>query len=127
MGRSRIASLLAHIIGIIFIAFGINALLRPDSALESFPLQPSNVPSAKTAIETLVYLYGIRDIFMGVTIQIAAVFGGPISLGLTLLAGAGVAIADGLVIKGALPGEGHEWNHFGYSPLLILPGLYLLL
>ena len=124
--RGGLVFLLANVIGLIPIAFGINALLRPDSALSMFPLQPSIVPSAKSTIEALIYLYGVRDIFMGVAIQAAAFFGGPRSLGVMLLAGAGVAIADGFIIKAVLPGEGHEWNHWGYSPLLFLPGAFLM-
>jgi len=60
-------------------------------------------------------VYGVRDIFWGLAIYIAAHFGDRKALGWTLVAGSAVAFADGAVCWAN--GKG-EWNHWGYAPLM---------
>ena len=104
-------------IGTIFIGFGINALLRPQHALTFFEFDdPVPAPDAvKTLINNLMLIYGVRDIFMGLVIYIAGIWGDKKVLGGTLLATSAVAFADGAVCW--MNGAG-EWNHWGYAPMV---------
>ncbi|RJE16793.1 integral membrane protein, partial [Aspergillus sclerotialis] len=74
-------------IGTIFIGFGINAILRPQHALSFFEFDypVANGDATKTLIDNLMLIYGVRDIFMGLVIYIAA-RGNKKVLGGTLLA-----------------------------------------
>lgn len=107
----------------IAIGIGINAILRPDHALTFFEWEAPTSPSAKKLVRNLLLIYGVRDIFMGVVINIAAYFGDRKTLGWTLIASAGCAFADGLICWNE--GKGH-WNHWGYVPMLIANGCLLL-
>jgi len=107
----------------ITIGFGINALLRPDNALTFFEWEAPTSASAKILVHNLMFIYGVRDIFMGVVIYIATYFGDRKTLGWILIATSGVAFADGLVCWNQ--GKG-EWNHWNYAPMLIALGSLLL-
>lgn len=116
------------ILGAIGIAFGINGIMNPMSALSFFNLnshypKSASDPSKKT-IDALLLVYGIRDIFMGLSVVIAAWYGHVKVLGWLLLMLSGVAGFDGLVCRWA--GVGGEWNHWGYSPVGTGVGLILL-
>ena len=115
---------IAHLVAFIFLSFGLNAIFRPESALAVLPLSAS--VTAETTINALIYLYGVRDIFMGLAIEAAAITGTRKTLGYILIAGTGVALGDGIVVKGASPGEGNEWGHWSYSPLLAIVGAWLI-
>jgi hypothetical protein len=101
----------------IAIGFGVNAILRPENALTFFEWEPPTSASAKTLV------YGVRDIFMGVVIHIAAYFGDRKALGWILIASSGVAFADGVICWNQ--GKG-EWNHWSYAPMLVGLGSLLL-
>lgn len=116
--------LISTIFGTIFIAFGINAILRPSNALTFFELPYPSSVSDKVLVDALLAVYGIRDIFMGISIYAAAYFGDRRVLGWIVLAGSGVAFADGAVCK-VYAGSG-EWSHWGYAPMLGVVGGLLL-
>ncbi|KAI0707927.1 putative integral membrane protein [Earliella scabrosa] len=122
--RSRILHLAATTFGTIFVAFGVNAILRPDHALTFFQFArpPANAVD-KQLVDALMAIYGVRDIFMGLAIYAAALWGTPRTLGVIVLAGSTVAFADGAVCK--VNGMG-EWDHWGYAPMLTLVGGLLL-
>lgn len=61
---------------------------------------------------------------MGLAIHAAAYFGDRRALGWIMIAGSGVAFADGAVCR-AQVGRG-EWNHWGYAPVLTAVGGMLL-
>lgn len=114
----------SHAISLTFLAFGLNALLNPPSALSFYLLTPpttTSTPSDTQAVHSLLAAYGVRDIFMGLSLFSAGQFGTAKSLGLTLLAAAAVAVADGLVCQVYAAGEG-VMNHWGYAPLVALVG-----
>ena len=115
---ARIPFIVSNIVALIFLSFGVNALLRPHSALSFLPLPFPSHASSEVTVNALIYLYGVRDIFMGLAVEAGALFGSRRVLGLILLAGASVAIADGFIVKNATPGEGNEWSHWGYVPFL---------
>ncbi|KAL2819646.1 integral membrane protein [Aspergillus cavernicola] len=100
---------------LIAIGFGVNALLRPDHALTFFEWEPPTSLADKQLVNSLVHIYGVRDLFMGLAVYIASAYGTRHSLGLTLAAVSAVAYADGYVCY--TWGKG-EWGHWSYAPLL---------
>ncbi|KAJ5104483.1 hypothetical protein NUU61_001830 [Penicillium alfredii] len=115
--------LAASAVGTIFVAFGVNAVLRPDNALTFFEFEPPAAATDKNMVDSLMAVYGVRDIFMGLAIYAAAFVGTRRSLGWTLLAASAVASADGFVCW--THGQG-EWNHWGYAPMVAVLGGLLL-
>ncbi|KMO99997.1 hypothetical protein DIZ76_012314 [Coccidioides immitis] len=113
----------ANVFGTIFVFFGVNAVLRPANALTFFEFTPPSSLQDKKMVNSLMAVYGVRDIFMGVAMYSASYFGNNQVLGWILLAASGVAFADGIVCWGH--GKGH-WNHWGYAPMLTTVGALLL-
>lgn len=74
-------------------------------------------------VDSLVYVYGVRDIFSGLTMYISSAYGTRRSSGWTMVAASGVAFADGLICWSW--GKG-EWGHWSYAPVLTVAGLALL-
>lgn len=116
----RIAAIAGALIPI---GFGTNAIIKPDNALTFFEWETPASTSAKTLVHDLVFIYGVRDIFMGVIMYIAARFGDHKTLGWTLIATSGVTFADGLLCW--KQGKG-VWNHWSYAPISIVHGCLLL-
>ncbi len=123
LSESTPLQLAAHGFATIFTGFGINAILRPAHALTFFEFAPPLSPTDARMVESLMAVYGARDIFMGLAIYSAALFGTKKSLGWTLIAAAGVAFADGLICLSH--GQG-QWNHWGYAPMVTAVGALLL-
>ncbi|RDB15824.1 hypothetical protein Hypma_003688 [Hypsizygus marmoreus] len=113
----------ASVFATIFVGFGINAILRPQNALEFFEFE-APAASDKKVVDGLMIIYGARDIFMGLAIYSATYFGDRKSLGWILIAASGVAFVDGAVCR-AQVGKG-EWNHWSYAPILTAVGSVLL-
>ncbi|KAI9925769.1 hypothetical protein ASPWEDRAFT_52659 [Aspergillus wentii DTO 134E9] len=114
--------LFGTIIGTICIAFGINAILRPSSALSFFEFDYPTTLAEKTLIDNMLIIYGARDVLMGLAAYITAYYDGR-ALGWTLLAISGVAYVDGFV---CWRNGGGEWNHWGYAPVVSVAGVGLL-
>jgi hypothetical protein len=123
LSQSSSLPIAANVFGTIFISFGINAILRPISALSFFEFKPPTSAADKKLVDSLMVVYGARDIFMGLAICIAAYFGERNSLGWILIVASGVAFVDGAICWGN--GKG-EWNHWGYAPMLTAVGAVLL-
>jgi hypothetical protein len=116
----RIAANASALLGI---GFGVNALLRPAHALTFFEWEsPTSLPE-RQLVDGLVYVYAVRDIFMGLAVYIASAYGTRQSLGLTVAAVSAVAFADGLICW--TWGKG-EWGHWSYAPILTAVGAALL-
>ncbi|KAF4163583.1 hypothetical protein CNMCM6936_000575 [Aspergillus lentulus] len=123
MSQSPSLSLLTTVLGIVPIGFGINAILRPAHALTFFEFEPPVAPRDRSLVDSLMIVYGARDIFMGLALYAAGFFGTRKSLGWTLIATSTVAIADGAVCWS----NGHgQWNHWGYAPVLAIIGGLLI-
>lgn len=124
MAPSQFAALqlAAHAFATIFVGFGVNALLRPANALTFFEFAPPAGSADAQMVDSLLAVYGVRDIFMGAAIYSAAFWGTNKSLGWTLVAASAVAVADGLVCYSH--GQG-EWNHWGYAPAVAVVGAVL--
>jgi hypothetical protein len=123
LSQSPVLPIIANVFGTISIGFGINAILRPVSALSFFEFQPPASAADRKLVDDLMVVYGVRDIFWGLVIYIAAHFGNSKALGWILIAGSGVAFADGAVCYAN--GKG-EWNHWGYAPMMAAVGGVLL-
>ena len=123
LSNSPYLRITAKVIATIAMGFGINALLRPDNALTVFEWEAPTSPTAKKLVHNLVFLYGVRDIFMGSAIYITAHFGDRKTLGLTLIAASGVVFADGLICWNQ---GGGEWNHWSFVPMMVANGSLLL-
>lgn len=125
MASSRTTALkvAAYAFATIFTGFGINAILRPANALTFFEFAPPAGAAESQMVDSLMVVYGARDIFMGVAIYAAALAGTRTSLAWTLLAASGVAMVDGAACFAH--GQGH-WNHWGYAPMITAVGALLL-
>lgn len=124
---SQLAALpyIANIIGTIFVAAGINAILRPTDALTYFEYHtPPTGAKDRQMVDSLLAIYGVRDIFMGFSIYAATLTGTKKSLGWTLVFASAVAFADGVITKSA-NGTG-EWGHWSYAPVLTVVGSFLV-
>lgn len=112
---------------------GINAVLRPSSALEMLGFKSSSssssTPQSPNHEETRVALavtqmYGARQISLGLaTIAVFSVTDDPVVLGAVMLAGIPIAVIDGFVSK-ALTGKG-QWGHWVAVPVSLVFGLGL--
>lgn len=123
LSQSPSLRIAASVFATIFVGFGINAMVRPDSALGFFEFQAPTSARDQKMVESLMVVYGVRDMFMGLAIYAAAYFGDRRTLGWIVVAGSGVAFADGAVCRAH--GKG-EWNHWGYAPMLTAVGSLLL-
>ncbi|GLB39384.1 putative protein with domain of unknown function (DUF4267) [Lyophyllum shimeji] len=124
LSQSSFLVLAATVFATIFVGFGVNAILRPENALEFFEFQPPAAASDKKVVDGLMVVYGARDIFMGLAMYSAAYFGNRKSLGWILIAGSAVAFVDGAVCR-VYVGKG-EWNHWSYAPMLTAVGSVLV-
>jgi hypothetical protein len=122
--QSRYLRIAASVFATIFIGFGINGMLRPRNALAVFEFDLPASAADRKLVDSLMVLYGARDLFMGIAICVAAYFGNRKTLGWILIAGSGVAFVDGAVCRAQI-GRG-EWNHWGYAPALTAVGSLLL-
>lgn len=113
----------ACVFATIHIGFGINAIFRPAHALTFFEFKSPAENSARHMVDSLMAVYGARDIFMGTAIYAAALLGSPKALGLILIAATGVAIADGAVCYSN--GKGY-WSHWNHAPIFTAVGLVAL-
>ncbi|GAA5858278.1 hypothetical protein JCM8547_004631 [Rhodosporidiobolus lusitaniae] len=115
---------IASATALIPVGFGINAFLNPASALSFFKLPYPSSPSNRVLIDSLLAVYGARDIFMGLAIWSCAAYGARKPLGWVMLSVAAMAVVDGAVCVKA--GTGCEWSHWGYAPMVAILGVALL-
>ncbi|KAJ6007704.1 integral membrane protein [Penicillium herquei] len=121
--RGSFLSLVSILFATIFIAFGINACISPTHALSFFPFEPPAGASDQKLVNSLMAVYGVRDIFMGLVVYIATFMGTPKSLGWTLIVTSLVAFADGAVCW--THGQGY-WDHRRYAPIILVIGALAL-
>lgn len=114
---------MANIFGTIFLGFGVNAMVRPRDAFAVFEFDLPSSAADQKLVESLMIIYGARDVFMGLAIYFTAWFGSRKACGWTLIAGAAVAFVDGLVCIRQI-GTG-QWNHWGYAPIVFAVGALL--
>lgn len=123
LSQSSLLRLAGSVFGTIFLGFGINAFLRPEHALSFFEFDYPSTLHEQKLIDSLMVVYGARDVFMGLATYICAYYGNNKALGWTLLAASAVAYVDGFVCW--LNGHG-QWGHWGYAPVISVVGSLLL-
>jgi len=106
------------------LTLGLNAIFRPRSGLSMLEFDPPSSDSDKKLVDSLMKLYGSRDVFLGLSIFTVAFLGHRKALGWLMLWGCGVVTMDGVVSKSQI-GRG-EWNHWGFAPVLGVVGVLLL-
>ncbi|KAJ5737214.1 uncharacterized protein N7483_002339 [Penicillium malachiteum] len=121
--RGSFLSLASTLFATIFVACGINACIRPTHALSFFSFEPPAGAADQKLVDSLMAVYGVRDIFMGLVIYIANFMGTPKSLGWTLIVTSLVAFADGALCW--THGQGY-WDHWGYAPIILVLGALAL-
>lgn len=121
LSQSSTVRLIATALATPFIGFGINAIFNPDGALAIFEL-PSP-PADRVLVDSLMAVYGIRNIFIGFAIYAASFLGTSRSLGWTLIGASVVAFGDGAICST----HGHgQWGHWQYAPVFAVLGSVIL-
>ncbi|KAG7095545.1 hypothetical protein E1B28_006283 [Marasmius oreades] len=124
VSRSPFLTIASTVFATIWVGFGVNAILNPDHALSFFEFRPPLGAADKKLVDSLMAVYGIRDIFMGLATYAATFVGDRKTLGWILVFGSAVAYADGVVCL--MAENGGEWSHWGYGPMLTIVGVLLL-
>ncbi|KAI7479057.1 hypothetical protein KC357_g4232 [Hortaea werneckii] len=125
----------ASAIATIFLGFGLYFTAYPNAAVPFFfDKDPSFAAAGSAAkysndavVQTFILIYAIRDISISAALYAAAfldVNDGKL-LGMILVFGGCTAVGDGVICKTVI-GFG-EWDHFGYAPMLLGLGGYVLL
>lgn len=118
---TRIIPLIATLFGTITLGFGLNYLIRPYAAFETFGLPYVSNAADQEIVNSFCRLFGVKDVFMGVSLYTAVLFGSRRTLATLLLAVGLGAMADGAIVK-AHAGTG-EWNHWGYGSVVVVFGV----
>ncbi|KAK7926777.1 hypothetical protein PG985_003775 [Apiospora marii] len=121
--RTAVLNIAAYGFAAIFTLFGLRAFLQPTYALEFFELSAPATAADRRILNTLLHIYGAREIFKGVAIWAAALVGTQKSLAMTLIAAGGVAFVDGVA---CFSHEQGHWNHWLYAPVIWSVGVLLL-
>ncbi|KAI1848198.1 hypothetical protein JX265_011756 [Neoarthrinium moseri] len=91
---------------------GINAILRPASALSLLKFPAPSQPEGQKITYSLMRIYGARTLTMGLTTLIVWARGDRTTLGYLMFAGIPVALVDGFVSRWQIGGG--EWGHWGF-------------
>lgn len=105
----------AAVLGVAPIVFGVNAILRPHSALSLLQFSAPPQPEGQRLTLSLIQIAGGRNIALGLMILAAWTRRDRRTLALTILATTPVAVIDGFVSRAQI-GRG-EWNHWAFIPL----------
>ncbi|KAF2119867.1 hypothetical protein BDV96DRAFT_641739 [Lophiotrema nucula] len=114
-------SLATTVFGTITLGFGVHYIVNPAAAIYNFspaittPTQPNDVRTMKA----ILLLFGAKDVFVGIALLSAVLYGRPKMRGILRLALGLCAAYDGYVMKN-LTGTG-EWNHWGYGSMQTPP------
>ena len=99
-------------------------MICSENALELFEFEPPASAADKKLVDSLMTIYGARDVFTGLAIYSAAYFGDRKTSGCIIIAAIGPAFVDGVVCQ-AQVGRG-EWNRWSHAPVMMAFGLTLL-
>jgi len=124
LSQSRSLRILALIIATAMVSAGINGILRPKIALSIFGFDAPASPTDQKLVDSLMAIYGVRDLYMGLSVYVAMYFGNRKTLAWTLFALTTVAFVDGAVTRSQI-GTG-EWVHWAAVPVGVGLGTSLL-
>jgi hypothetical protein len=117
----RIAS---GVISVFACGVGVNAILRPQTALKLLEFPTPAASSDQKLVNNLMRIYGARNIAMGLSTAITAYLGHTTALGCIFFGNSIVAVVDGFVSRDQI-GRG-EWNHWGFLSISFGLGSALL-
>jgi multidrug efflux pump subunit AcrB len=112
------------VVGLLPIALGINAVARPASALALLQFPAPTDPAARKVTESVLQMYGARNITLGLSTLAVWYAGSHRTLGLVMLAGIPLALIDGFVSLNQI-GSG-QWGHWSACIVGGVLGLGLL-
>lgn len=101
--------------GLLPTLLGINAILRPASALSLFDFPTPSQPEGQRLARSLMQIYGSRNVAVGLTTLAIWSSGDRHLLGLVMFALTQIAIVDGFVSRAQI-GRG-QWNHWVFAIL----------
>ena len=108
---------IAYIFSASSFAFGLNALFNREYALTFFGFDYPHIDDPHRAlVDTLMLVYGVRDIYMGLALLAAASYKHLKVIGWLTLATGGIAVADGAICWN-IAGEGY-WGHWAFTPVI---------
>lgn len=99
----------AFLFGLIPTALGVNAILRPRSALAILQFARPKDAQAGKLVDNLMRIYGSRDIVVGLPVLIAWYLGGKQMLGWIMVVQAVIPFVDAWATR--LQNGNDEWNH----------------
>ncbi|KAK6198211.1 hypothetical protein LQW54_010488 [Pestalotiopsis sp. IQ-011] len=100
----------AFALGLVPTLVGINAILRPASALSLLGFSAPPQPESQKLSRSLLRMYGGRDIALGLMTLAVWARGDRRTLGYTMLASLPIALVDGFVSRDQIGGG--EWGHW---------------
>ncbi|KAK6526569.1 hypothetical protein TWF694_005151 [Orbilia ellipsospora] len=106
------------------IGLGINAILRPRTALEMLSFPTPTTPADKKLVDNLMRIYGARNLIMGWSMGVTAYLGHTMALGWIFIGSSVVALVDGFVSKDQI-GKG-QWNHWQFIMVSVPLGSVLV-
>ena len=105
-------------LGLMLVAMGTNATLRPNAHLKSLEFPVHSEPQLKKLNHALMRIWGIRNISVGLLLSILWTTGDERLMGMGLCVSLGLPITDGFVSR-LLIGGG-ETQHWVFPPLLMV-------
>lgn len=106
----------ACLFGTLRLFFGLKGIFRPRSTLAILGFHTPTRPADQKLVDSLIVLYGVRDVFVATAIYVASWVGNSKTLGCMLLAANPVTLVDGWVVEKQL-GKG-GWKHWWYTVVL---------
>ncbi|CAD0091546.1 unnamed protein product [Aureobasidium vineae] len=124
--RSPLALNIGAASGVFQLALGLTGVFQPRVMLqEVWGFKPSTKPGEEQLlIESLMQLYGVRNIALGLMILAVRTLADSRTLGWVLMTDILVAIGDGFVQKRCTGGG--EWKHWSFVPVGVGMGMLLL-
>ena len=128
LSQSPILIIVSYTFGLTGIVLGLNAIYNPVFAFTFFegkyPTGASADPQTRQIIDTLMRVYGVRNVFMGFATLVVTHYRLSKVIGLLTIATGGVALADGAICY-SVNGVG-QWNHWPLAPIALgLGGVFL--
>ena len=123
MANNRLLSNIAGFAGLVPTALGINAILRPRSALRVIDFPPPKDAESQKLVDNLMLMYGARDIAVGLPVLLAWYFDSR-ALGWLMLVNAVIPCVDAWAAR-RQTGKG-EWMHLPFAALGVGLGATLL-
>jgi hypothetical protein len=99
--------------GLVPAALGVNAILRPASALSLLSFPEPRDPEGRRLALSLMRIYGARNMAVGLSTLAAWAGGDRRALALTMLAQLPMAVVDGFVSRAQIGAR--EWDHWGFT------------